>query len=243
MKAFIQRVLQKILGYESYLWYFTLYKLRTLKYDKHENDFFYFLSLIPNGSVTLDIGANLGLMSYHLAKQSKETYAFEPMPNNIKVLKRVKSKYNLSNLTLLTNALGNENKKIQLVLPEVDGVKKQGLSHVIDDKMEDFNDGTIIETDCYRLDDVETLKDINIAAIKIDVENFEYEVFLGGLELIRTSKPTIYCELWDNRNRLDCFHLMRENDYDVFVFENNKLKQVIDNPSHIQNFFFLPKAS
>ena len=57
-----------MLGYDRYLWYFTLYKLRTLKMDKHENDFFHFLTLIKGHSTVLDIGANLGLMSFHMAK-------------------------------------------------------------------------------------------------------------------------------------------------------------------------------
>ncbi|MGY8846817.1 MAG: hypothetical protein ACKVLH_05595, partial [Bacteroidia bacterium] len=88
MKAFIQRILQNILGYDRYLWYFTLYKLRTLKMDKHENDFFHFLTLIKGHSTVLDIGANLGLMSFHMAKKAKVCYAFEPMPNNIGIIKR-----------------------------------------------------------------------------------------------------------------------------------------------------------
>ena len=243
MKAFIQRILQQILGYDKYLWYFTLYKLKTLKYDKHENDFFHFLSLVPNDAITLDIGANLGLMSYHLAKNSKKTYAFEPMPNNIRVLEKVKQKFNLTNLELLTNALGNENKRIKLVLPVVDGVKKQGLSHVVDDKMTEFNDGSIFETDCFKLDDIKALKNVKVGAIKIDVENFEYEVFLGAEKLITDNKPIIYCELWDNDNRQDCFKYLKSLGYGIHVYENNTLRSEDGNPSHIQNFFFIPKQT
>lgn len=205
MKATLQRLLQQILGYDTYLWYFTLYKLRTLKYDKHENDFFHFLTLIQKDQIALDIGANLGLMSYHLSKNTKETFAFEPMPNNYKVIEKVKAKYGLSNLQLLTNALGNENKQIQLVLPEVDGVKKQGLSHVVDAKMTEFNDGSIFETKCLKLDDQPELKGKRIDAIKIDVENFEYEVFLGAENILKTDKPVIYCELWDNKKPVRLF--------------------------------------
>ena len=243
MKALIQRILQKVLGYDSYLWYFTLYKLRTLKYDKNENDFFHFLSLIKKNATTLDIGANLGLMSFHLAKNSKATYAFEPMPNNIKVVEKVKAKYKLNNLHLLTNALGNENKKIQLVLPEVDGVKKQGLSHVVDDKMTEFNDGSIFETDCFKLDDQKELNGQTIDAIKIDVENFEYEVFLGADQLLKRDMPIVYCELWDNQNRQDCFKYMTSLGYSTQVLRNNKLEEVQSNPSDIQNFFFIPKQT
>jgi len=241
LKAFIQRILQKLLGYDSYLWYFTLYKLKALKYDKNENDFFHFLTLIKEDAIALDIGANLGLMSYHLAKNTKTTYAFEPMPNNIKVVEKVKAKYNLTNLHLFSNALGNENKRIQLVLPEVDGVKKQGLSHVVDDKMVEFNDGSFFETDCYKLDDVTAMKGLKVDAIKIDVENFEYEVFLGAENLLKTCKPIIYCELWDNQNREDCFQYLKGLGYETHVYEQGILHKIDSNPSHIQNFFFIPK--
>lgn len=223
------------------MWYFTLYKLKTLRNDKNENDFFHFLSLVKKESVVLDIGANLGLMSYYLAKNTRETIAFEPMPNNYKVVQKVKNRYNLNNLTLLTNALGNENKKIQLVLPIVDGVKKQGLSHVVDDKMKEFNDGSLFETDCKKLDDLPELGDKHIDAIKIDVENFEYEVFLGAEKLLTRCKPIIYCELWDNQNRTDCFAYLKKLGYTTMVLLNGKLEAIQSNPSHIQNFFFLPK--
>jgi FkbM family methyltransferase len=241
VKATIQRLLQKVLGYDRYLWYFTLYKLRTLKYDKHENDFFHFVSMIKKDQLALDIGANLGLMSYHLAKNTKETFAFEPMPNNYKVVEKVKAKYNLTNLHLLTNALGNENKRIQLVLPEVDGVKKQGLSHVVDAKMTAFNEGSVFETDCCKLDDQKELNGKQIDAIKIDVENFEYEVFLGAENTLKTCKPIIYCELWDNQNRLDCFKYLTKLGYETKVLQNGRLETIQSNPSNIQNFFFIPK--
>lgn len=196
--------------------------------------------MLKKDSTALDIGANLGLMSYYLAKETKETIAFEPMPNNYKVIEKVKQKYRLSNLTLLTNALGNENKKIQLVLPIVDGVKKQGLSHVVDEKMKEFNDGSLFETDCKKLDDVKEIEGKQIDAIKIDVENFEYEVFVGAEQLLTRCKPIIYCELWDNQNRTDCFEYLGSLGYTTMVLQNGKLEAIQSNPSHIQNFFFLP---
>ena len=155
----------------------------------------------------------------------------------------MKTKYKLTNLHLLTNALGNENKRIQLVLPEVDGVKKQGLSHVVDDKMTEFNDGSIFETDCYKLDDVTALKGVKVDAIKIDVENFEYEVFKGAENLLKTYKPIIYCELWDNQNREDCFQYLKGLGYETHVYEHGILQKIDSNPSHIQNFFFIPKQT
>lgn len=229
------------MGYDAYLWYFTLYKLKTLKQDKNENDFFHFLSLFKKDSIALDIGANLGLMSYYLSQNTKETIAFEPMPNNYSVIEKVKERYQLNNLTIHTNALGNENKKIQLVLPIVDGVKKQGLTHVVDEKMEDFNEGNLFITDCKKLDDMTELSSKQIDAIKIDVENFEYEVFQGAESLLKRCMPIIYCELWNNKNRIDCFNFLEQLGYNKMVLNNGKLEVIQSNPSHIQNFFFVPK--
>lgn len=242
MKSTIQRILQKVLGYNTYLWYFTLYKLKTLRWDKNENDFFYFLSLIKPKATVLDIGANLGLMAYYLAKNNT-VFAFEPMPDNIKTIEKVKRKFSLSKLNLLPYALGNETKTIQLILPEVDGVKKQGLSHVVDEKMTQFNHGIIFVAKCYRLDEVSELKNCKIDAIKIDVENFEYEVFLGADEILKRDKPIIYSELWDNKNRIDCFNYLESLGYTTNIIRNEKLEQIESNPSDIQNFFFIPKHS
>ena len=73
--------------------------------------------MIKPDQTTLDIGANLGLMSYYLAKNTKETIAFEPMPNNYRVIEKVKDQYQLDKLTILSHALGNENKKFNSYYP------------------------------------------------------------------------------------------------------------------------------
>ncbi len=241
MKSLIQRILQRLLGYDLYLWCFTLYKLRVLKYDKNENDFFHFISLIDPKSTVLDIGANIGLMTYYMAKRFDNVIAFEPMPNNIKIIQRLIQKFKFKNVKLVQCALGNQNTQIQLVLPIVDGVKKQGLSHVVDEKMTEFNEGRLFETECYKLDDVEIIQNKKVDAIKIDVENFEFEVFQGAEQLLLAHKPMIYCELWNNKNRIDCFEFLAGLGYDRYVFNGVDLEKIEGNPSDIQNFFFIAK--
>lgn len=48
---------------------------------------------------------------------------------------------------------------------------------------------------CYPLDSVSI--DAKIDFIKIDVEGFENEVFLGGEGLIKRDKPVIYVEIFE----------------------------------------------
>ncbi|AMS26370.1 hypothetical protein AEM51_04390 [Bacteroidetes bacterium UKL13-3] len=242
MKKLIQAILQRLLGFRNYLFVFALYKSKTIAQDSNEGDFSHFLSLIKPDETALDIGANIGIMTSNIAKKATrgKVFAFEPMPDNIATLKRVIHFYNLQNVTLFECALGNEAKETQMVLPVVQSVKMQGLAHVVDKSITEFNSGITFSVPQYRLDDIPELQNIPIHAIKIDVENFEYQVFLGGQKLIGNNKPIIYCELWDNENRQNCFQFLQQLDYQTYVLQRNKL--VLFNPMEYttQNFFFLP---
>lgn len=207
--------------------------------DKSEKDFFYFLKLLSPQHVVLDIGANLGLMSFHLCKKVKTVHAIEPMPHNLKNLEKLKSVYGLVNLTIHSIALGDHSGTIELVMPVVDGVRKQGLSHVLHEKMEVFNEGDIHRSELYKLDEYSPLTGTKVDAIKIDVENFEYEAFCGGIELLKRDKPLIYCELWDNKNRYDCFSLLKDIGYDIFCLNRNELVKFEGSGIMTQNFFFI----
>ncbi len=109
------------MGFSSYLFVFAIFKIKTLRSDKKEKDFFHFLNLIPKSQegIILDIGANLGIMTYHLSKSFPETtiHAFEPIPHNVNILKKIITKYHLLNVKLHDFALGLTQEKIKMVLP------------------------------------------------------------------------------------------------------------------------------
>ena len=242
MKSIVQYLLQLVLGYENYLWIFTKYKLNRLKNDTSEKDFFHFLKMLKEGDRVLDIGANLGLMSYFLSSKVKRVDAFEPIPSNLMILEKLKAKRQLENLLIHATALGNENGSIELVLPVVKGVRKQGLSHVKHEKMTDFNQGESFVSSIYKLDDYPELGEERIGGIKIDVENFEYEVFLGAKQRIVQDQPIIYSELWDNQNRYDCFEFFKNIGYNIYALEQAELRPLDQLKSPTQNFFFLPNG-
>ncbi len=239
MKARIQYILQRILGLDTYLFLFSWFKIKTLKSDRYERDFFKFLDLIEPGSTVLDIGANIGIMSYHLCQiDDAEVLAFEPIPRNVKTLERIKNFFRLENLDIYPIALGNTTGHIDMVMPVVQNVKKQGLSHVLTEEIKEFNEGDTFKVDITRLDDIEKVRDQKISAIKMDVENYEYQVLLGAVEMLENDHPIIYCELWDNENRAKCFELLRDIGYNVCVLDEGSLKKC-DGSQPTQNFFFL----
>jgi len=244
MKSFIKLILHKILGFKTYLFVFSLFKIKTLKNDKNEKDFFQFLSLIPPDSIVLDIGANIGIMTVHIAKTIKNVavFSFEPMPNNIVAFKRIVNYFKLKNVHLFEVALGNTQGEIEMVMPVVSNVRMQGLSHVVHDSITEYNEGERFKVPLKMLDKMEELSAAKqrISAIKIDVENFEFFVLDGAKEIIQKNKPVVYAELWENENRDKCFDLFKSMNYQTYVVQDNIL-QLFDVTKHkTQNFIFKP---
>ncbi len=244
MKSATKYILHRLLGFKNYLFVFSLFKIYTLKQDKKEKDFFHFLSLIPDNTAVLDIGANIGIMTVHLARslENVKVYCFEPMPNNIAAFKRIVNYFKLINIQLFECALGNTEGEVEMVMPIIDSVRMQGLSHVVHKSISVNNEGERFIVPLKMLDNIDTLKDTSqrISAIKIDVENFEYFVLDGAKKLIEKNKPIVYAELWENENREKCFGLFRNLNYKAFVVFENKMVQ-FDHTSHkTQNFIFLP---
>lgn len=213
-----------------------------MRRDRRENDFFHFLSLLNEKDAVLDIGANIGFMTYHLARKVKsgKVYAFEPVPENIRTILRIKKFFRLKNIFLQDYALGNEKQMLTMVMPVIGKAKKQGLSHVTQNVSGE--EGIIFHVEQNRLDDLRILKEEKIQGIKIDVENYEFQVFEGAKDLLQKNMPIVYCELWKNENRDRCFHMMKALGYEVMILSNRKLVHFEDDKHHTQNFFFMPNT-
>jgi FkbM family methyltransferase len=245
MKNAVKYILHKLLGFKNYLFVFSLFKIYTLKRDKNEKDFFQFLKLIPEGTAVLDIGANIGIMTVHLARSIKNVmvYSFEPMPNNIDAFKRIVNHFKLKNVKLFEVALGNSEGEVKMVMPVIANVRMQGLSHVIHESITENNEGEMVTAPLKMLDKIDELvnSDKRISAIKIDVENFEFFVLDGAKKLIQKNKPVVYAELWDNENRYSCFDLFKSLNYKIYVAINNQLVEFDATQHQKQNFIFLPQ--
>ena len=245
MKKALQAFLQRIFGFQRYLYLFSRFKILTLRWDgpQQEGDFNYFLTLLQPQDVVLDIGANIGIMTVLMAKRAKQgqVYAFEPVPDNIAVLQKVVATHRLTNVAILPFALGENQGQVEMSMPILKGVKMQGLSHVNHQSIEGYDaSANTYQVEQKYLDQIEILQQERINAIKIDVENYEQFVFRGGRQLLQTHKPIIYCELWDNENRRKCFEFLTDLGYVIRVLVDQKLVTFdpLIHPNH--NFFFIP---
>jgi len=248
MKTLVKFVLQKILGFKNYLFIFSLYIVATLKSNRNEGDFLHFLSMLPDDSTVLDIGANIGVMTVHMARKlpGSQVFSFEPVPENLHTLRRLVKFYKLRNVKVFGVALGNYEGTAEMILPEHKHVKFQGLSHIEGVEGTERDSGINYTVAMHRLDSMPELKSPvkPISGIKIDVENYEYNVLEGAKELLAKYRPVIYAELWDNQNRADCMKLLTEIGYTILVLENGVLTKFVAGKHQTQNFFFqlLPES-
>ncbi len=239
LKNLIRNLLQKLLGFDRYVFFFSLIHITRIRWGISESAFRYFVSMITEEGVILDIGANIGSMTVVFAKTHPNTtiYSFEPIPGNRKALERVIRFYRLTHVKVFAHALGDHNGMVEMVMPYAGGSKMQGLSHVVETGSPESGERYSIPV--QQLDKMEVLRSVEkISAIKIDVENFEYFVLKGGRDLLQKHRPLVFCELWDNERRNLCFDLMEQLGYRVKVFQQGRLTDFIGNKA--LDFFFLP---
>lgn len=233
-KALVQRYLQKVLGFKTYLFLFSYYRIKTIK--NYEPGFNVFITMIPGNGVILDIGANIGITVVPLAQKhsNSKVYAFEPIQTNYNTLTRIITFFDLKNVTTVLAAVGSSTGTVNMVMPIVDGVKKQGLS-----KLDDNNtDGRVEKVNIHPLD-AYSFKE-PVTAIKIDVEGHELEVLKGATQLLREDKPIIYCELWDSI-KAEAIAYLKSFNYRAFVYEEETSSLVPYIQQSSDNFFFIVK--
>lgn len=244
VKSLIKRLCHFFIGINRFLYYFSLFKIRTLKSDNNEKDIYSFIDEVkklgkPEG-VLLDIGANIGIMTGVMAQNTNfKIIAFEPLPLNYNVFEKVVSKLNINNRVVLhKSALGNYDGFCEMVLPVVENVKMHGLSHVVDKSITEFNDGVkATQIPIYKLDNL--VANEVILGIKLDVENFEFEVLKGATNILKTQKPIIYTELWDNENRTNCFDFLRSLGYVSHYNKDGIFTPFEGNIKTVQTFLFI----
>lgn len=248
LKSGLQLIIQKFLGYRTYLYVFSIY--RTLKYRllRDDADFNIFIELVKSNqpATIVDAGANVGYTALIFAKEfpNYSIIAYEPVSLLSTIITKVVRFFKVQNVSVKQLALGNVNNLVTIKTPIISGVKKQGLSFIdVAVEREDANLLTnfleeqvqMVSLDADLLGKVE----YPIVGIKVDVENFEFFVLQGTVELIKLYKPIVMAELWDNVRKNACIELMENLGYGVKIIHN---KALIDYKGQQSlNYFFIPK--
>lgn len=149
----------------------------------------------------LDIGAHTGTYALSLAKHCKHVHAFEPQKMTYYALYGSVALSNLENVTCHNFGLGSFDQvgEKTLNIVSVDG---GGSSlHVGNDK--------ILRTEKINISTLDSLFLTDISFIKMDVEDNEYFVLMGGLETLKKNNyPKILFECNDVRKNERLFGLL-----------------------------------
>ena len=206
--------------------------------------------IIDPASISLDVGANLGLFTYFLARYCPHVHAFEPNPIPFRILKSVADK----NVTLYQMALTDHTDEVNLVVPK----GRKGWSSNGAGLDRGFGSGMeigMVTVPGSRIDDLGLA---GIGFIKIDVEGHEKNVLAGATKTLKRDRPNLFIEnefAHAGDKAAEVFSLLKGLDYRGFFLENGVMKSLSrfsveqhqirpregGGGPYVKNFVFLPK--
>jgi len=178
------------------------------------------------GAAVVDVGANNGIYSYWMSKmvgQEGRVFAFEPQPECVRHLDKVKKCFRLNNLEVFPRALSSEKGEGLLVRDRPQSGK---ASMEFFSQKEDYEQLKIRIT---TLDDFFSGQSKGPKFIKCDVEGHEMSVFLGGLKTLKQFHPAL---LFESHHKQavegEIFRFLKDLNYTGIFFENGEVYSVSD---------------
>ncbi len=204
------------------------------------------LELLPmflrSGDAVIDIGANVGVYTKafsSLVGSEGRIYAFEPLRDNLEILKKVIRDGNLSNIRLYHAALGSQAGTQDMLIPELGGFMGYYWAHLATPD----ETGKRETTEVLTLDDLQKTHEIeHVDFIKCDVEGGELDVFTGGYELLKAQCPALLVEV-SRPTSERVFRDLKSFGYQPFVYTTKLLKTEIFRDKEFSNYFFIHPES
>ncbi len=144
---------------------------------------------VPNGSLVIDVGANVGFFSLRFARWvggDGEVISIEPEDHNYETLVRTLK---------LENRFGNV-RTLKAVAAAASGTMLLEINelHPADHKLS--RDGTGVPVEAVRLDDLVQHKSARRPSlVKIDVQGAEMLVLQGAADILKLAAPALFVEL------------------------------------------------
>lgn len=148
---------------------------------------------VPRDRLSVDVGSNLGVHSYFLARWSRGVHAFEPNPRLAGYLERAATR----NVRVSAIALSDMAGRATLSVPRLHGVEADPYA-TIEPRVASLR-GSLSTEPVHQLEvqtatlDAFGLADVGF--IKIDVEGHEVAVLRGARETLQRERPTLLVEL------------------------------------------------
>ena len=142
--------------------------------------------LVRPGDIVLDIGANLGLVSFILSAlvgPGGTVHAFEPIPQMQDLIEQGMRRNGVSNITLHKVALGEKSGELTLSIPK----GNVGAASLVAERRAGESEEILVPVRRLTTELPAGLGPIRL--MKIDVEGFEPQVLTGAADLLRNNPP------------------------------------------------------
>ncbi len=197
---------------------------------------------VKHGDICYDIGANIGFWTLKIAElvgSSGKVHAFEPMSENLVLLKSNIKASNLESIIEISPfALGETTGTATIYIP-----LDPGSTSMAPESSEDKSEEVILK----KLDDVwRSQGSPAVKFIKMDVEGSEPFVLAGGSEFFKTVRPVIICEINSrklaalHKNPQDIFDVFYAWNYESFIFDIFSQRLIKSNYIKDEDFIFVP---
>lgn len=171
----------------------SLIKTGATHIEKELKNIYAVINTLPNESIALDAGANIGFVCVPIANWLKNKngtiYAFEPQRMLYNALCGTASLNDLENLHIENVAISD--KQGFLKIPKQDYSKPKDFGMVSLTKQENISN-----FDNVKVTTIDNLKLSRLDFLKIDVEGMEIEVLSGAKKTIRKHRPWCWIEYW-----------------------------------------------
>lgn len=170
--------------------------------------------LAKPGMVAYDLGANIGYISFLLAKEvgsGGKVFAFEPLPANQERLRKNMFLNPTLKIELIPKAVAEASGNRQFLVHNSGGMGK--IEGAEGREMQYRN---MIDVDCVALDDfVFKQGNPNPNLVKIDVEGGEGLALQGMIRLLQETKPLFIIELHGQKAAETCWEILTKAAYNI----------------------------
>ena len=152
-----------------------------------------FIGQVAPGSTAIDVGANLGeysLLAARAAGPDGAVIAVEPNPEMVQRILHNAALSRVANLRIVPLALGSSDGIGTLSVPgDLPALGSLGVRDTGDGRV------TRYQVKVKPLDEVLTAEELRrLSVVKVDVEGWEHDVFVGGRRTLTRSKPVVFYE-------------------------------------------------
>ena len=220
------------------------------KANKLDAEMAYVSNLLKEKRRFLDIGANIGIYSFHFKESFKSIDAFEPLKEISYRLEHFQS----PSFKVHNCALSNKRGEFKIYIPYLSGKAIASLASL------EKRDGDC-EVRTVKVDKIDSYDFNDVDLIKIDVEGHEEYVIEGARNVIKKNMPILIVEIEQRHLKKqieEVFQSILKLNYDGFFLQNGNLTPLnefnydlhqylhlnnVTSKQYINNFIFLPNTN